>query len=132
MNENNSTTVNKTVLIVEDEKPMAKALNLKVQGAGFSTIIANNGQSALDILDNNKIDLVLLDLIIPQIDGFSVLKEIVKRKINIPTITISNLCQKQDMDLAKKLGASHYCIKTDTTLVEIVNKVKECLNEAKC
>ncbi len=121
----------KTVLIVEDEKPMAKTLNLKLQGAGFNTIVVHDGKSALNALDKNKIDLILLDLIIPQMDGFAVLKEMIKRKMIIPTITISNLCQKQDMDLAKKLGASHYCIKTDTTLVDIVNKVKESLNEGK-
>ena len=134
MNENNnSEIIGKVVLIVEDEKPMAKTLDLKLQSAGFSTMIANDGQSALDILDKNKIDLVLLDLIIPQIDGFTVLKELKKRKKKIPPIIIiSNLGQENDLNLAKSFGVIDYFIKVNTPMAEIVDKVKECLNEGKC
>jgi DNA-binding response OmpR family regulator len=129
---NSSSGDKKTVLIVEDEKPMAKTLNLKLQRSGFNTLVANDGKTALDILDKNKVDMMLLDLIIPQIDGFSVLKELKKRKKRPPVIVISNLGQEDDLSLAKKLGVVYYFIKVNTPMVEIVNKVKECLNEGKC
>jgi two-component system, OmpR family, alkaline phosphatase synthesis response regulator PhoP len=133
MDENNNiTTEDKVVLIVEDEKPMAKTLNLKLQKAGFNTMVANDGQTALDILNKNKIDLVLLDLIIPQIDGFAVLKELKKRKETIPIIVISNLGQEDDMNLARDLGVVDYFIKVNTPMVKIVDKVKACLNEGDC
>lgn len=119
---------NKAILIVEDEKPMAKTLNLKLQRSGFDTVVVHDGKSALDALANNKIDVILLDLIIPQMDGFAVLKELKKRKNRIPVIVISNLGQENDLNLAKKLGVLYYFIKVNTSMAEIVNKVKECLN----
>ena len=129
---NSSSGDKKTVLIVEDEKPMAKTLNLKLQRSGFNTLVANDGKTALDILDKNKVDMMLLDLIIPQIDGFSVLKELKKRKKRPPVIVISNLGQEDDMNLARDLGVVDYFIKVNTPMVKIVDKVKACLNEGDC
>ena len=66
----------KKILIVEDEKPMARALELKLTRAGYDAASANDGQSGLDYLEKNKVDLILLDLIMPKLDGFAVLERL--------------------------------------------------------
>lgn len=113
--------------MVEDEKPMARALELKLTSSGFSVTVSYNGQEALDLLKNNKFDLILLDLIMPIKDGFAVLQELKDSGSRIPVIVSSNLSQKEDFDRAKSLGAVDYFVKSDTSIVEVVNHVKKVL-----
>ena len=113
------------ILIAEDEKAIAGALNLKLNHEGFETKIAPNGIEAISDLQNDKFDLLVLDLIMPQLDGFAVLTEIKKKGIKIPTIVISNLSQPEDISRAKDLGAIDFLIKSDTPLAEIVGKIKK-------
>lgn len=115
----------KKILIVEDEKPMANALSLKLGSVGFEIQIANDGESAINALKRDKFDLILLDLVIPKKDGFFVLSELKKLKITTPVIVSSNLSQEEDIKRAKELGALDYFIKSDITLVEIVEKVEK-------
>ena len=118
----------KKILIVEDEKPMARAMELKLTKSGFTAQAVFNGQEALDILLKEKIDLVLLDLIMPKMDGFGLLDEIKKRNIKTKVIITSNLSQNEDVTRAKKLGAVDFIIKSDTSIIDIVNKVKKFIN----
>jgi len=117
----------KKILIVEDERALAKALSLKLQGAGYETEIANDGEKALAYVTENKskINLVLLDLMMPNLDGFGFLEAMKEKKISIPTIISSNLSQDEDIKRAKKLGAKDFFVKSDTPLAEIVKKIKK-------
>lgn len=67
---------NAKILIVEDDRPMAKALELKFKKSGFETELASNGKQALDLLNKNSFSLVLLDLIMPEMDGLAMLKKL--------------------------------------------------------
>lgn len=117
----------KRVLIAEDEKPMATALGLKLRSIGFETTQVYDGESAISAAQKIPFDLILLDLVMPKKDGFFVLAELKKLKITIPVIVSSNLSQEEDIKRAKELGARDYFIKSDTTLAEIVEKVKQAI-----
>lgn len=115
----------KKVLIVEDERPLSHALELKLQHEGFSTVLAQNGEECLKALDEQAFDVVLLDLVMPVLNGFQVLEQL-QQKANRPAVfVLSNLSQSEDEDRVLKLGAKKYFIKSDTPLETIVNEVKQ-------
>jgi DNA-binding response OmpR family regulator len=115
--------VTKTILIVEDEQALSKALQLKLAHNGFDTTCTANGEEGLKLIEEKKFDIVLLDLIMPKIDGFKVL-EVLRNKKNIPPIIVlSNLSQNNDEDRAKKLGAVDFFVKSNTPIADIVARV---------
>jgi len=117
----------KKILIVEDERMIAKLLVMKLQSAGFEIGNAYDGQEALDILAKEKVDLILLDLMMPRVDGFDVLSELKRRGDMTPVIVATNLNQDNDISRVLDLGVSSYYVKSDTSLDEIVSNVKEAL-----
>ena len=120
--------IKKKILIAEDEKPMARALELKLNNSGFEAKAVNDGEEAVVELTNNKYDLLLLDLMMPKKDGFGVLEEINNKKIDVKVIISSNLSQQEDLDKAKNMGAVGYFVKSDTPINEVVEQVKKALN----
>ena len=121
------TDVKAKILIVEDEKPLARALELKLTRAGYTAIVALNGEIALEILHKEKFGLILLDLMMPKIDGFGVLEEMQKRSDKTPVIVLTNLSQKEDEQRATSLGAKDFFVKSNTPIAEIVKKVEKLL-----
>jgi len=118
----------KRILIGEDEKPIAKALELKLKHSGYSVDVGHNGEDILDFLSKNKYDLLLLDIVMPKLDGFGTLAKMKEGGNKTHTIILSNLSQEMDAEKAKELGADGYFIKSDTPLSEIVKKIEEILN----
>ena len=114
----------KTVLIAEDEKPMARALQLKLTHVGFEVDIAANGQIAIDLMKKKKYNILLLDLIMPQVDGFGVLESMKKNNSTVPVIVLTNLSQEEDERRTKELGAKDFLVKADTAIADIVKKVQ--------
>ena len=114
----------KALLIVEDERPLAHALELKFSHEGYEVSMATNGEEALEMIKGTKFAAVLLDLIMPGIDGFAVMEEMKKKKLNTPVIVLSNLGQQEDQDRAAELGAKGYFVKSNTPISEIVKNVK--------
>lgn len=120
------TDIHKFVLVAEDDKFYANVYKRKLEIEGYEVVIAKNGQEALDIIKTKTPDLILLDLIMPVIDGFGVLKEVkndIKTK-NIKVIVLSNLGQDEDMEKAKKLGADEYIVKSNLTIDELMDRIK--------
>jgi two-component system alkaline phosphatase synthesis response regulator PhoP len=113
----------KKILIVEDEKPMARALELKLNHSGFEAVVASDGEAALENLKKQKFDLILLDLMIPKIDGFEVMKAMKDNKDKTPIIVASNLGQEDDAQKAKSMGAKWYFVKSDTPINKIVDYI---------
>lgn len=111
------------ILVVEDEKPMARALELKLQHSGFEVTVANDGQAALDILQKEKFALILLDLMLPKVDGFGVIQVLRERKNKTPIIVTTNLSQEDDAKKVKELGAAGYFVKSDTPINKLVDYV---------
>jgi DNA-binding response OmpR family regulator len=117
----------KKILIVEDDAFLRDLINKKLSSAGFAVSEAVNGEAGLTSAKEAKPDLILLDLLLPTIDGFEVLS---KLKANpetspIPVIILSNLGQKEDLDKGMGLGAIDFMIKAQFTPEEIIAKVKE-------
>jgi len=119
----------KKILVVEDDKFLASAYRLKLTKAGFAPVIAGDGNEALELVKKELPDCILLDLVMPGKDGFTVLEELKKdeRTKRIPVIVASNLGQKEDTDRAMKLGAVEFVIKSNMSLEELINKIKALL-----
>lgn len=117
----------KKILVAEDEKPMAQALELKLGGAGFEVKSCFNGQECLDLFDKEKFDLILLDLVMPVKDGFVVLAELKEKGSKVPVIVLTNLSQVDDYKRVKELGALDLFVKSDTPIADIVKKVEQIL-----
>ncbi len=116
------------ILIAEDEKPMARALQVKLTNQGYEVTVVENGEEAITKINTNKYDLVLLDLIMPVVDGFKVLKACAQQ---VPIIVTTNLSQTEDEQRVKELGALDYLVKSNTTLKEIVDRVVQAVGPAK-
>ena len=117
------------VLVAEDETPMAKALSIKLEKAGFEVDIANNGEEALQALEANGYDVLLLDLVMPKVDGFTVLKKMKDKSMNIPTIVLSNLGQKSDIEKTSGYGVVDHFVKSNTPIVNVVSYVEKALSK---
>jgi len=118
----------KKILIAEDENAIGKALQLKLEHLGFDVEIAANGEEALTALKKTKFDLMLLDIMMPKIDGFGVLAGLKELDYKPIIFISSNLSQQSDRDKAVNLGADDFLVKSDVSLKEIVDKVKQALN----
>lgn len=114
----------KKIFIIEDEMPMARPLKLKLEKSGFEVKLALNGEEALEILSKENFDFIILDLVIPKINGFRILSEMKIKGINIPIIVLSNLSQLEDIKTAKELGARDYFVKSNVTVANVVEYVK--------
>ena len=117
----------KKILIMEDEKPMARALELKLTNAGFAAARAGDGIEGMELLEKEHFSLILLDLVMPRMDGFAVLKALAEKGISTPVIILSNLGQEDDEKRAKALGAKDFFIKSNTPIATIVEKVSRFL-----
>lgn len=114
----------KRILIVEDERPLAHALELKLTHEGFATTVANNGKDGFDLIENGSFDVVLLDMMMPVMDGFQVLERLREKKKKPVVFVLSNLSQHEDESRVLEAGAAKYFIKSDTPLSVIVDEVK--------
>jgi CheY-like chemotaxis protein len=106
----------KYILLAEDDKFFAKVFSLKLEKSGHEVKVAQNGQELIKFAKERKPDLILLDLIMPVMDGFEALSELKKdpELKNIKVIVMSNLEQKEDITKTKDLGAAGYVSKVDT------------------
>jgi CheY-like chemotaxis protein len=121
----------KKILIAEDDKFLANAYRLKLTKAGYEVVVAVDGKEALGTLAGFEPDLILLDLVMPKMDGFAVLEQLRKNPAwaNIPIIVASNLGQMEDIERAKKLGATDYVLKSDMSMAKFVDKIKSVLHD---
>ncbi|MEK9135270.1 MAG: response regulator [Patescibacteria group bacterium] len=117
----------KQILLVEDDPFLADIYSTKLKASGFNVEVAPNGDKCLSLVMEKKFDLVLLDIVLPQMDGWEILKklkEMTKTKL-LPVIILSNLSQKAEVEKGLKLGAVKYLIKAHYTPSEVVDEVKK-------
>ena len=116
----------KKILIVEDDKFLRELIVKKLSNEGYDVVEAVDGEQGIQKIKDAKPDLVLLDLILPGIDGFGVLAQKKEDPFisPIPVIVLSNLGQKEDVDKGLSLGATDYLIKAHFTPSEIIEKVR--------
>jgi len=119
----------KKILVVEDDKAICQVMQLKLTHCGFEVETAENGEVALECVKCKKYDLILLDLIMPKIDGFDLLKDLHSLHSNTPKIVMSNLEQEEDIKKVKELGAIELLPKFEISLTGIANYVKNYLTQ---
>jgi len=118
-----------TIMIVEDDSFVMDIYKTKLSQEGFAVVEAENGMEAIKKLKDVKPSLILLDIIMPYMDGLEVLKKIKENEEtkNIPVILLTNLSQKEEVDKGMALGARDYLIKSHFTPSEVLEKIKSCL-----
>ena len=112
----------KTILIVDDEEPIVNLLEYNLQKEGYNTIEANDGETGIEMAFSKKPDLILLDIMLPKVDGLTVCKKI-RNSLNIPIIMISARDEEIDKILGLELGANDYITKP-FSVRELVARVK--------
>jgi two-component system copper resistance phosphate regulon response regulator CusR len=117
----------KKILIIEDEKTLARALELKLTRAGFEVKAVFNGEDGVALLQEEIFALILLDLIMPKMDGFTVLSILKEKKIKTPVMILTNLNQENDIKRTKEFGVKDFFIKSNTPIVTIVERVMRLL-----
>jgi DNA-binding response OmpR family regulator len=114
----------KKILIVEDEKPLSHALELKLRNEGYEPEVVTNGHDALEALDREHYGVMLLDMMMPVMDGFQVLEQIQKIEHAPVVFVLSNLSLHDDKERVIKLGAKDFFVKSEISLAEVVEHIK--------
>lgn len=117
------------VLLIEDDKMIIDMYTLKFTQEGYDVTQAENGEDGLKQAQTSNPEVILLDIILPKMDGFTVLKELKKdpKLKNIPVVLLTNLGQDGDVKKGLELGATDYLIKANFTPAQVVDKVKSVL-----
>ncbi len=121
----------KKILFIEDESALHRTFGEILKEEGYEMISALNGEIGLKLAKTKNPDLILLDLILPNLNGFEVLKAIKEneRTKGIPVIVLTNLEKIDDVEKAIELGANAYLIKANYSLEEIKEKIRKTLGE---
>lgn len=116
----------KTVLIVEDDASLNKALVEKITNEGLGTLSVRNGVDCMDAIKKGGVDLVVLDLVMPEMGGVDVLKKLNSEEVtkNIPVVILSNLSDINDLSEVMEQGAYDYFVKADHPIGDIVDHIK--------
>jgi len=119
------------ILIIEDDKFLRELITKKVGAEGYEVVGATDGEEGLRMAGQENPNLILLDLILPTMDGFEVLRQLKGEAAtkNIPVIILSNLGQKEDVDKGMQLGAIDYMVKAHFTPGEITEKIKSIVEQ---
>ena len=119
----------KKILIVEDDKMISSMYETKLKQEGFAIFTAADGQQGLEMAIKEKPDIVLLDIILPAMDGFAVLQELRLNPgtKNIPIIMLTNLGTSEDKEKGEKMGATDYLVKANLTPAQVTDAVKKYL-----
>lgn len=120
-----------SILIVEDDPFLQELLNKKFTEEGFAVSLAQDGDGAVKKADEVRPDVILLDVVMPQSDGFEALETLRKDRSfdATPIVIFSNLSQEKDFERAKQLGATEFIIKSNVTLSEAVVRIKQILTQ---
>ena len=123
--------MNEKILIIEDESALQKTLGELFKREGYTIFNALNGEIGLSSAKKEKPDLILLDLILPKMNGFEVLESLKTEEEtkNIPVIILTNLERNEDVDKALGLGATTYLIKANYDIKDVLEKVRNTLSK---
>lgn len=117
----------KKILLVEDDPFLIEIYSKKLKEEGFEIEVAQDGEKALEKLDEKKFDLILLDIVLPRISGWEVLEKIKDKGLKV--LILSNLGQKSEVEKGIKMGAIRYFIKAHYTPSQIVKEIKKVLEK---
>lgn len=115
------------VLLVEDDPMIVEMYKIRLEEEGYQVLTTDQGTEAIELAKNEKPAIILLDVILPEIDGFSILQTIKDDSAtkDIPVLLLTNLGQESDKQKGEKMGAADYFVKSQHTPAEVIKKVKE-------
>lgn len=121
----------KKILFIEDESALQKTFSETLKQEGYEVTSALDGETGLRLAETEKPDLILLDLILPKMNGFEVIKKLQQNPATkvIPIIVLTNLEDIGDVEKAVELGATTYLVKAKYSLAEVMEKIKKTLGE---
>ena len=121
----------KKILFIEDEAALQKTFGEVLEQEGYKMISAMDGEDGIRLVKSEKTDLILLDLIMPKLNGFEVLENLKSDKTTegVPVIVLTNLEGTGDVEKSLELGAMTYLVKANYTLEEVIKKIKQALGE---
>jgi len=117
------------ILLVEDEQVLADVLDAKLKKQGYETNVAYEGEDGYKKINEWKPDLILLDIVLPKMNGYEILEKMQSESNKTPVIIISNSGQPVEIERTKKLGAVDYLVKTQFDPAEVILKVNNYLNK---
>lgn len=119
----------KKVLIIEDDSFLQGLEATKLKKENYEIVVASTGEEGMEKINEPGIDLILLDIILPQFDGFEILKKIrnTEKIRDIPVIVFSNLSEEKDIKKAESLGSTDFMVKSNFTLDELVERINKIL-----
>lgn len=114
------------IILIDDDVALLEMYETKLTNSGFKVLTASNGNEGFQLVSSNKPDLILTDLVMPESDGFELLRKIKKGKKtkDFPTVALTNLSSENDRKEAMGSGAIDYLVKSNYTPAQIVEKVK--------
>ncbi len=117
------------ILLIEDDAFLVGMYVTKLDFARYEPLVANEGEAGLMIAKQQQPNLILLDVLLPKMDGFRVLEELKRDPAtkDIPVVMLTNLGQEQDMARGLMLGAADYLVKVDHEPSEVIDKVRKLL-----
>ncbi len=123
--------MSQNILVVEDDEFISEIIARKLEKSGFSISLAHDGQEAIDQLAKSTPDIVLLDILLPKVNGLEVLKSIRSKPETkqLPVLVFSNLGSKEEIKTAMDLGATEYMVKASYTIDELIKKINQILNK---
>lgn len=128
--EDMDTTQDKVIVLVDNEPFIIHAYKAGLEEAGYTVVVAEDGDAAVEQITSLRPDLVLMELILPKQDGFTVLKTIKANPdtANIPVLILTNLSQPTDAEEARKSGAADVLIKTEVSLQDVLMRIERLLS----
>jgi len=120
----------KHIFLIEDDPFLSEMYAKKISGAGFEVEILGTAEDALRKLEQTQPDLILLDIVLPKMDGFEFLRTIKQHEVyqKIPVLILSNVGQKEEIQRGLEFGVKGYIVKAQFTPSEIIQKINQALS----
>ncbi|MFA6919121.1 MAG: response regulator [Patescibacteria group bacterium] len=115
------------ILLVEDDSMIVEMYKLRFEEEGFEVTVTEKGSEAIELANSLKPDIILLDIILPEVDGFNILQSLKseEKTKSLPILMLTNLAQESDKEKAISMGANDYLVKSQHTPSDVLQKVKE-------
>lgn len=124
--------MSKKILIVEDDTFIQELTGKKLEKSGYTVLMVQNGQDAIKIAEEEVLDLVICDLVIPHVDGFEVIAKLrsMEKTKSTPIVVFSNLADSDALGRATAAGATKFLIKANFSLSDVVQEVEGLIGKA--
>lgn len=125
----NDEKIQKMIVLADDDRFITRAYKAGLEEAGYVVIVAEDGEEAVSQIRALRPDVVLLEIIIPKLDGFAVLKAVKDDPTtsDIPIVVLTNLCQESDEHEARESGAADFLVKSDVSLHDVLVRLERLL-----